>query len=69
MNEAIWTEAEALERARELVRLFEQNPDVLSPDEQALVMMIRMTRQALDHLIAELLRAVSSSDSPSVPVR
>lgn len=44
MADPLFTHAEAHARANELLAAFERNPDVLSPDEQALVMMIRNER-------------------------
>ncbi len=38
MPEPLYTLPEALDRAEELTEIFKKNPDVLSPDEQALVM-------------------------------
>ena len=38
MSEPLWTDLEAAQRAQELCVTFKRNPDVLSPDEQALAM-------------------------------
>jgi hypothetical protein len=48
MADPLWTEAEAKKRAIELVAQFDQNPDVLSPDEQALAMTLRSLLRAGD---------------------
>jgi hypothetical protein len=41
MADRLLTDAEARERALELAAQFDRDPDVLSPDEQALVMTLR----------------------------
>jgi hypothetical protein len=50
MSEPLLTPIYAKARTAELVEQFERDPDVLSPDEQALVMEIQRLQQELDDL-------------------
>lgn len=52
MADPLWTEADAHARTLELLAAFDRNPDVLSPDEQALVMAIRELERGGADLIA-----------------
>ena len=62
MNEPLWSHSEGLLRAKELCDLFNEHPDALSPDEQALA----QTLLTAIGRISELLR-LNREMSPRPP--
>jgi len=54
INEPLFTATEAQDRALELIAQFDKNPDVLSPNEQALAMQVKVMTQAGKDVVAVL---------------
>ncbi len=57
INDPLFTAAEATTRAADLVEAFSRNPDVLSPDEQALAMEVLRLRCECEELCERIRHA------------